>query len=176
MVKLLKCSHSVWVCGIWNHMVMDQQGNNWHKTTLIQYSFCFSHKMSIFLYGIYNFWFRESARGHVTSMCGITIKMMMVVVMIMMMMMRFLDQGFWNHLHTSQKASFAPRTMLTKGSEHVEQYAVCTKKIPVVILWASVRKDRLLNSGDGDQHCHTMWISRGAQSILVLILVCRVCL
>ena len=52
----------------------------------------------------------------------------------------------------------------------------CTKKIPVVILRASVRKDRLLNSADSDQHWHTMQISRGAQSILVLILFFRVCL
>jgi len=45
--------------------------------------------MSIFLQDIYNLQFAESARGHITSMCGITMKMML-----MMMMMQFLDQGF----------------------------------------------------------------------------------
>lgn len=43
--------------------------------------------MSIFLQGIYNLQFVESVRGHVTTMCGITMKMMM-------MMMQFLDQGY----------------------------------------------------------------------------------
>jgi len=69
--------------------------------------------MSIFLQGIYNLQFVESAKGHVTSMCGITIKTMM---------MQFLDQGFWYRLQTTQKASFAPWTMRTKCSKRMEQY------------------------------------------------------